>query len=85
MAMDVAVINLRRWQAEALPLALEVVQRQAGDRRVIQACTGAGKSRLIAEIVRQTRGDVVITCPTEALVTQIAATLADSGADVAAI
>lgn len=82
MAMDVAVINLRRWQAEALPLALEVVQRQAGDRRVIQACTGAGKSRLIAEIVRQTRGDVVITCPTEALVTQIAATLADSGADV---
>jgi hypothetical protein len=73
---------LRRWQAEALPLALEVVQRQAGDRRVIQACTGAGKSRLIAEIVRQTRGEVVITCPTEALVSQLSATLADSGADV---
>jgi superfamily II DNA or RNA helicase len=73
---------LRRWQAEALPLAMEIVQRQAGDRRVIQACTGAGKSRLIAEIVKQTRGDVVITCPTEALVTQLAATLRASGADV---
>lgn len=61
---------------------MQVVQRQAGERRVIQACTGAGKSRLIAEIVRQTRGDVVISCPTEALVTQLAATLAAGGESV---
>lgn len=64
----------RRWQAEALPLALESIQ--SGRRQVVQAVMGAGKSALIAELVRSlnptTEQPIVVSCPTRALVTQLA-------------
>ena len=72
----------RAWQREALPVALEGLRSRRP--RVIQACTGAGKSIAQAEVVaeilaspRLTAADVVVvTVPTEALVDQLAATLA---------
>jgi len=72
------VTTLRRWQAEALPLCVDSVR--AGGRRVVQACTGSGKSILQAEVLRAVleRDGVwaVVTVPTAALVVQLGATLA---------
>ena len=78
---------LRKWQAEALPLALDCVLKQlAGESepQVISACTGSGKSRLIAELVaaraalllESQRRVIVVTTPTRRLVRQLSATLA---------
>lgn len=71
----------RAWQREAVPVALEGLRSRRP--RVIQACTGAGKSIAQAEVVaeilaspRLTAADVVVvTVPTEALVEQLAATV----------
>lgn len=67
----------RRWQAEALPLALDALFN--GDRGIIRAVMGAGKSILQAEIIAQLdldRGTVVmVTVPTVHLVNQLADTL----------
>ena len=79
---------LRKWQAEALPLALDCVLKQlAGESepQVISACTGSGKSRLIAELVaaraalllESQRRVIVVTTPTRRLVRQLSATLAE--------
>ena len=74
---------LRAWQAEALPLALASVAAQlAGDEKpaLIAACTGSGKSRLIAEVLAARtprlidREVIVITTPTRRLVRQLAGT-----------
>lgn len=71
----------RRWQREALPVAMAAIRRR--DAAVIQACTGAGKSWFIAAVcasVLETLADgwhVVVTVPTESLVEQTAATLAE--------
>lgn len=70
-------IALRRWQAEALPLALSALdEARAG---LIQACTGAGKSILLAELCAQrppAEGEaVVISTPTQQLVEQLYRTL----------
>ena len=67
----------RRWQADSLP----IVQRSivSGERNIIQACTGAGKSRHVAEIVAwavSSGGFVVCTVPSRDLVRQLSATLA---------
>ena len=67
----------RRWQLDALP----VVQRSivSGNRGIVRACTGSGKSREIAEIVAWALsygGFVVVTVPSRDLVRQLAATLA---------
>lgn len=70
--------TLRRWQAEALPLCVEAIR--AGERRVVQACTGSGKSILQAEVLRAVLARdgawAVVTVPTAALVVQLGATLA---------
>lgn len=73
---------LRRWQAEALPLALDSIEQ--GHRGVVVACTGAGKSVFLAELLRRWReahpdeeGVLVVTTPSQALVRQLSATLAD--------
>ncbi len=68
----------RRWQQEALPLALGAIER--GQHGLVRACTGAGKAALIAQVARslaQTpgRGMVIVSTPTERLVRQLQATL----------
>lgn len=70
----------RRWQREALDAVLAEVR--SGGRPLVSACTGAGKSVLIAEVVRlaaeaaRPTGDVVVVAtPTQALVRQLAETL----------
>ena len=75
---------LRAWQAAALPLALQSLAEQragTGGTGVIAACTGAGKSRLIAEVIAAELGHlkprevVVLTTPTVRLVQQLTDTL----------
>lgn len=64
---------LRRWQAEALPLAIESVKK--GERSVIHAVMGAGKSVLIAEVLRACPPPDgwkhVVTAPKQSLVRQL--------------
>jgi hypothetical protein len=76
---------LRKWQAAALPLALDCILKQLSGQsgaQVISACTGSGKSRTIAELVaariaRLLEDEVlVITTPTQRLVRQLSATVA---------
>lgn len=74
----------RRWQREALPVVMR--ELSAGRRPIIRACTGAGKSYLIAEISRlaESRGRrVVIAVPTEALVEQTASAVSGRCSSVA--
>lgn len=72
-------MTLRAWQAEALPLVLGTLRR--GERALVSACTGAGKSvflaALLSDVLTTLRPGwaIVITVPTEALVEQLAATL----------
>lgn len=57
----------RQWQAKALPVALAAIG--AGRRVIVRACTGAGKTWFIAEVVRMTAKPMtVIVAPTERLV-----------------
>lgn len=63
----------RRWQREALPLALDAIR--AKTPAVVSAVMGAGKSVLLAEICASGRGRVVVTVPTVALVDQLTGTL----------
>lgn len=72
--------TLRRWQAEALPLALASLQ--AADNGLIAATTGSGKSVLLAELIRCYIHDhpdarIVVTTPTVKLVEQLGATISD--------
>jgi len=74
-----APVSLRRWQAEALPLGLDALERRRNG--LIQATTGAGKSVFLAELLRRWRekhppgeGAVVVTTPSRKLVEQLAAT-----------
>lgn len=71
--------ELRRWQAEALPLALAAID--AGTAGVIVATTGGGKSVFAAEMIRQYRlthpdARIVVTTPSVNLVEQLADTIA---------
>jgi len=63
----------RRWQAEALPVALNAIRQK--ERGVVTAVMGAGKTSLTAEICASGRGRVLVTVPTQRLVTQTAATI----------
>lgn len=71
---------LRRWQAEAIPLALAALE--TGEAGIVVATTGAGKSIFIAELLRLWRithaadeGVIVVSTPSRKLVEQLAATL----------
>ena len=65
---------LRDWQAKALPLALASIAR--GDRGVVSAVMGSGKSVLIAAICEALPDlRVVVTTPKIRLVEQLAATI----------
>jgi hypothetical protein len=69
----------RDWQKEALPIALDAIE--SGDRGIIRAIMGAGKSILISEVCRSCTPDrdeaVIITAPTQKLVRQLSATVAE--------
>lgn len=76
----------RRWQAEALPAVLEAVRR--GERPIVHAVMGSGKSVLLGRLARLaaerlgTGERVLVTTPTIALVDQLADTIAEHvGAD----
>jgi len=64
----------RRWQLEALPLALRALE--AGRKGLVHAVTGAGKSALVAEICHSVLlgswAKIVISVPTQDLVRQLA-------------
>lgn len=75
------MLKLRKWQEEAIPLALGALER--GDAGVVSATTGAGKSIFLAELLRRWRethppgeGAVVVTTPSRKLVEQLSGTLA---------
>lgn len=79
MAWEGLARTPRRWQAEALPALLTALDE--GVRGIVVACTGAGKSVLMAELVREVlksprSGPIVVTAPTQRLVRQLGATLA---------
>ncbi len=68
----------RAWQAEALPIVIEAIKR--GERAIVAAIMGSGKSILqteIAWLAMHRRGDraIVFTAPRQALVRQLAGTL----------
>ena len=69
-------IVLRSWQAAALPIAIEALKSKK--RPIIAAFMGAGKSVLIAELIRRSREQpgrgVVVLAPRTALVEQLSAT-----------
>lgn len=65
----------RKWQAEAVPLALAAIE--SGKRGVVTAIMGSGKSIAQARLCALTAGRVVVTVPTVALVDQMAATIAE--------
>ena len=70
----------RAWQAEALPEIVDAMRR--GERGLVSAIMGSGKSVLMAELVwlaMHKRGDraIVVTAPRQFLVRQLAATIAD--------
>lgn len=68
----------RRWQVEALEALRAAVARDGV--ALVRACTGAGKSVVIAEIVAGVLakgGTCVISVPSDALVRQLSQTLVD--------
>lgn len=67
---------LRPWQREAVAAVREAAGTGA-NALLVHACTGAGKSIFLAELARQSRGPVLVTTPTQALVDQLAGTLAE--------
>lgn len=65
----------RRWQARALPRALDAIER--GTRGVVRACTGAGKTAFISELCRMRPDDrIIVTTPTQQLVHDLSAAIA---------
>lgn len=70
----------RRWQREAHPIVLAALR--AAVRGLLYACTGAGKSVLLSEVVHTVLATmrpgyvVVLVVPTQALVVQLADTIA---------
>ena len=65
----------RAWQAEALPTIAAALDR--GERPVVIAATGTGKSIALAELLaqRETDGGAVVVAPTLRLVQQLSETL----------
>lgn len=72
-------IQPRGWQAEAVPLLLRTLR--TGRPALASVCTGAGKSVMLALVLRDVLATlrsgwaIVVTVPTQALVEQMAQTL----------
>jgi len=64
----------RSWQPEALD-AVILAFRAGKKSPLVHACTGAGKSIWIAELCARAKGRVLVTTPTQALVTQLGSTI----------
>tara|TARA_R100001510_G_scaffold57750_1_gene67425 strand:- start:2552 stop:4036 length:1485 start_codon:yes stop_codon:yes gene_type:complete len=70
----------RRWQQEALPVAIDALK--AGKKPIISAIMGAGKSVLLAELVfqglKKLRPDhkIVVVAPRQNLIRQLSETIA---------
>lgn len=72
-------ITPRRWQAEALPLALEAVENKKA--AIVQAVMGAGKSKFIAALVASVLREgacIVVTTPRKSLVKQLSQTFEEA-------
>jgi len=70
----------RKWQADALPVILDALHR--GERGIVSAVMGAGKSILQAEVAANVPGSCVVVAPRQELVRQLGATFAERlGAD----
>lgn len=77
------MLTLRRWQEEALPLALASLEARRNG--VVVATTGAGKSIFLAALLMRWRTmhppqpneTVIVTTPSVKLVEQLAATLSE--------
>jgi hypothetical protein len=71
-----APVVLRDWQAKALPVIIQALKDRK--RAVVAAFMGAGKSYLIAELIRRSREQegrgVVVLAPRTALVEQLSGT-----------
>lgn len=76
----------RDWQAEALPLALASLAEPGADALpcgLLVACTGAGKSHLLARVAawwvanRIAEGLVILAAPSSLLVDQLTGTMAE--------
>lgn len=70
----------RAWQARAVPIILDALA--ARRRGVVVACTGAGKTTAIAEVINALINDehlsqIVVTTPTVNLVDALSATIAE--------
>jgi superfamily II DNA or RNA helicase len=64
----------RTWQARAVGTVIEAMRK--GDRRpLVHACTGAGKSVVIAELAAKCKGPVLVSTPSQYLTDQLGATL----------
>lgn len=66
--------TLRKWQGEALPIVLDSIRN--GERGIVEAVMGAGKSILIAEVLAEViswrePGTLIVTAPTTKLVEQL--------------
>jgi superfamily II DNA or RNA helicase len=72
-------ITLRTWQREALWACVRPGARSSG---IITAVMGAGKSVVVALLCAAWDGPVVVTCPTQALVRQLAATIGEVTGEV---
>ena len=68
-------MTLRAYQAEAVEASLRYLRNGGGDRGVLIAPTGSGKSHMIAEIVRNLDGDAVVFQPSREILEQNAAKL----------
>lgn len=70
-------ISPRKWQAEALPVALNAIREKRPV--IVQAVMGAGKSKFIVALVASAIADgakcVVVTTPRKSLVKQLSRTL----------
>jgi superfamily II DNA or RNA helicase len=69
--------ELRKWQAEALPIVIDALKARRSP--LVAAFMGSGKSILLAELIRQTREipgqTVVVATPKANLVRQLAGTM----------
>lgn len=77
---DGAPFEPRKWQRAALPVIIEAIRRR--ESAIVSAVTGSGKSILIAELIHVALQKlkpgqcIVLTTPTQALVAQLAETVA---------
>lgn len=74
----------RKWQREALPIILDALRGPNRCRGVVSVTTGGGKSIALAELVRVALPGtklrdrvIVVTTPTQSLVRQLSATVAE--------